>query len=70
MNCIIRRDRNWLNNNLMNPRYDLYYGDKYIMSGKKQTNNRFSTYHLCLGRDMQSGNNKYIGKIKSNFIGT
>jgi hypothetical protein len=54
----------------MNPRYDLYFGDKYIMSGKKQTNHRFSTYHLCLSRDMQNGNNKYIGKVKSNFIGT
>jgi hypothetical protein len=54
----------------MNPRYDLYFGDKYIMSGKKQTNHRFSTYNLCLSRDMQNGNNKYIGKVKSNFIGT
>ena len=58
---------------LAHRRYHLYMktGDKFLLAAKKRTKNRTSNYLISLSKaDMSKAGPNYVGKLRSNFIGT
>jgi tubby-related protein 1 len=69
--CQIRRNRDGTNK--LHPTYTLYLkqDDVFLMNAKKRPNNRTSNYLLSMGQnDMNREGPNYLGKLRSNFIGT
>ncbi|CAD8166311.1 unnamed protein product [Paramecium octaurelia] len=68
--CTIKRDRSGMNR--FYPKYHLHIsnGFLYLMSAKKRACNNTSNYIISMSReDLDKGNN-FIGKVRSNFMGT
>ncbi|CAD8160111.1 unnamed protein product [Paramecium pentaurelia] len=68
--CTIKRDRSGMSR--FYPKYHLHIsnGFMYLMSAKKRACNNTSNYIISMSReDLDKGNN-FIGKVRSNFMGT
>ncbi|CAK81757.1 unnamed protein product (macronuclear) [Paramecium tetraurelia] len=68
--CTIKRDRSGMSR--FYPKYHLHLsnGFLYLMSAKKRACNNTSNYIISMSReDLEKGNN-FIGKVRSNFMGT
>lgn len=57
----------------MFPKYTLALsnGNKYMLTGKKRNMNTTSNYMITIDANkFAKGNNGYLGKVRSNFLGT
>ena len=69
--CYIRRNKNGTNK--LFPVYSIYLkeGDRFLMTSKKRPNNKTSNYLISMGEgDLNRGGDNYLGKLRSNFVGT
>jgi len=70
--CYIERDKSGMSNKLY-PLYCLYMvdGDRFLLGGKKRTNNKTSNYLLSMDkRDLNRESPSFMGKVRANFVGT
>lgn len=69
--CTIVRHKSGFNR--LWPKYTLHLSDsnKFLLNGKKRSGNTTSNYLITLDQDkMKKGSKGYLGKLRSNFIGT
>ena len=55
------------------PKYTLHLSDsnKFLLNGKKRSGNATSNYMITLDQEkMKKGTQGYLGKVRSNFLGT
>lgn len=54
------------------PKYSLTLsdGNKFLLKGKKRSGNATSNYMICMDEDKASKSVGYLGKVRSNFLGT
>ena len=55
------------------PKYTMHLsdGNKFLLNGKKRSGNKTSNYMISLDQDkMKKGTDGYLGKVRSNFLGT
>lgn len=55
------------------PKYtmSLSDGSKFLLNGKKRSGNTTSNYMISLDQEkLKKGTNGYLGKVRSNFLGT
>eukprot|EP00351_Strombidinopsis_sp_SopsisLIS2011_P000283 CAMPEP_0116872992 /NCGR_PEP_ID=MMETSP0463-20121206/3939_1 /TAXON_ID=181622 /ORGANISM="Strombidinopsis sp, Strain SopsisLIS2011" /LENGTH=105 /DNA_ID=CAMNT_0004514161 /DNA_START=1592 /DNA_END=1909 /DNA_ORIENTATION=- len=46
-------------------------GNKFLLNGKKRSGNTTSNYMISLDQEkLKKGTNGYLGKVRSNFLGT
>jgi len=45
-------------------------GNKFLLTGKKRSGNATSNYMISLDKDNLGKNSSYLGKVRSNFLGT
>jgi len=70
--CSIRRDSRGIKKRFY-PKYLLHLseGNTFLLAGKKRANSKTSNYLLSMNQDELSTHNPaYLGKLRSNFIGT
>lgn len=70
--CYIERDKKGLNKR-MYPVYSLYMkaGDRFLLAAKKRPKQKTSNYVLSMdASDMARDSASYMGKVRSNFVGT
>ena len=70
--CSIRRDSRGIKKRFY-PKYLLHLseGNTFLLAGKKRANSKTSNYLLSMNKDELSTHNPaYLGKLRSNFIGT
>jgi tubby-related protein 1 len=71
LQCTVKRDKSGFGRFF--PHYDMYVSDKfkYLMSGKRRAGNTTSNYVISSDKnDMESKGPNYLGKVRSNFVGT
>ncbi|TNV83759.1 hypothetical protein FGO68_gene12469 [Halteria grandinella] len=69
--CTIVRHKSGFNR--LWPKYTLHLSDsnKFLLTGKKRSGNTTSNYMITLDQDkMKKGTKGYLGKLRSNFLGT
>lgn len=69
--CTIVRHKSGFNR--LWPKYTLHLSDsnKFLLNGKKRSGNATSNYMITLDQDkMKKGTKGYLGKLRSNFLGT
>ena len=69
--CTIVRHKSGFNR--LWPKYTLHLSDsnKFLLNGKKRSGNATSNYMITLDQEkMKKGTNGYLGKVRSNFLGT
>ena len=69
--CTISRSKSGFDR--MFPKYTLALsnGNKYMLTGKKRNMNATSNYMITIDQNkFVKGNNGYLGKVRSNFLGT
>jgi tubby-related protein 1 len=69
--CFIRRNKNGANK--LFPVYSLYLkeGEKFLLASKKRPKNKTSNYLISMSEtDLERESDNYLGKLRSNFIGT
>lgn len=69
--CTIVRHKSGFNR--LWPKYTLHLSDsnKFLLNGKKRSGNTTSNYMITLDQEkMKKGTNGYLGKVRSNFLGT
>jgi len=69
--CTISRSKS--GSDRIYPRYTLALsnGNKYMLTGKKRNMNATSNYMITIDQNkFAKGNNGYLGKVRSNFLGT
>lgn len=70
--CYIERNKSGASK--MFPEYCLYMkeGDRFLLTAKKRPNNRTSNYLISMQRGdfSRKGTENYLGKLRSNFLGT
>jgi len=68
--CTIKRDRSGMSR--FYPKYHMHIsnGFLYLMSAKKRAINNTSNYIVSLAREDMQKKENYIGKVRSNFMGT
>lgn len=70
--CYIKRNKSGPSNKLF-PLYTLHLkrGDVFLMASKKRPKNKTSNYLISSEvSDLNKGSNNYVGKLRSNFMGT
>lgn len=69
--CTIKREKGGMARFF--PKYSLYFSEglRFIMTGKKRPNNKTSNYGISVSKgDVEKGSESYVGKLRSNFVGT
>lgn len=69
--CTISRSKSGFDR--LYPKYTLALsnGNKYMLTGKKRNMNATSNYMITIDQNkFAKGNNGYLGKVRSNFLGT
>lgn len=68
--CTIKRDRSGMAR--FYPKYHMHLsnGFLYLMSAKKQAINNTSNYIIAQAREDMRKKENYLGKVRSNFMGT
>ena len=71
--CYIRRNKSGTHR--LFPLYSLWLkdGDRFLLQSKKRSNNKTSNYIICMGSspaDLDKSSPTYLGKLRSNFMGT
>lgn len=69
--CTIVRHKSGFNR--LWPKYTLQLsdGNKFLLTGKKRTGNTTSNYMITIDQEkLKKGNKGYLGKLRSNFLGT
>ena len=71
--CYIRRNKSGTHR--LFPVYSLWLkdGDRFLLQSKKRSNNKTSNYIVCMGSspaDLDKNSPTYLGKLRSNFMGT
>lgn len=71
--CYILRNKKGLKNKLY-PTYESYMsgeGERFLMAARKRTKNKTSNYLISMDKNNQEKESAgYIGKVRSNFVGT
>lgn len=70
--CSIRREKGGLKNRFY-PKYFMHLSDGYtfLLAGKKRANNKTSNYLMSMNqKEMTTKSPAYLGKVRSNFLGT
>ena len=70
--CSIRREKSGLKNRFY-PKYFMHLSDGYtfLLAGKKRANNKTSNYLISMNqKEMATKSPAYLGKVRSNFLGT
>ena len=70
--CSIRREKGGLRNRFY-PKYFMHLSDGYtfLLAGKKRANNKTSNYLMSMNqKEMTTKSPAYLGKVRSNFLGT
>jgi len=72
--CYVERDKSgFMGLNVGFPTYTLHLceGDRFLLVGKKRTNNKTSNYLISMDkRDLARESPAFIGKVRANFVGT
>jgi tubby-related protein 1 len=69
--CYIRRNKSGTNK--LFPIYSLFLkeGDVFLMASRKRPKNKTSNYLITMDQhDMNRSGSAYLGKLRSNFVGT
>jgi tubby-related protein 1 len=71
LQCNIRRDKSGFKR--LAPRYylNLSEGQVFLLGGKKRLSNKTSNYLISMDKnDLSVKSQSYLGKVRSNFMGT
>jgi len=73
--CYILRNKKGIKNKIY-PSYELYVSgeERFLMAARKRSKNKTSNYYITLDKSQLDGMHKdatgYLGKVRSNFVGT